>query len=1027
MALGRFSAIMAVIPLVLLTADRAVGAMGKQAAGWRHSVVVEDGGTVRAWGDGRYGQLGNGNFDTGKVPAQVVGPGGKGVLNGIAAVSAGQHHTLALGEDGSVWAWGNNTFGQLGNGAWGMQRNSATPARVLGPGGQGFLEGAVAVAGGWDHSVAVLADGTVWAWGSRCQGQLGDGRRDANSWSTLPVPVAGPGGEGALSGIVAVACGAFHTVALRDDGALFSWGGNHEGQLGRGALADRMYRLRAQVPWTPRSAGRWSAALGYLYTNPSRRAAADRLEVTDEFDGPPLTVVADGADRRRQTARSRRRTDHVAMQATLDYPAQAEVGKAVVLDLKEILVGLHLRDDDFAEDIHLLLTNRDTGEQVRLDIGDGLALTLALPAPVVGPEGQGSLGGVHAIAAGVYHTVALGEDGRVWAWGYNATGQLGNGTRTGTGVPTPMVAGEKGGDFLGGIVAVAAGYESTYALDEGRRAWACGWNVYGQLGAAEEAHSAAGYPAVKQVRTGAEPAVPAEGLASIAAGAYHALAGTRAGALLAWGHNGFGQLGDGTVRDRAVAVPAAALAAGFQAAPQGRPARLAPPPPAVELRFAELAPDEPNVFNALKHGATGDGVHLDQPALQRAIDAAHEAGGGVVLLPPGTYRTGTLRLLSNVRLHLDQGATILGSTNRDHYQVGQSRPGVIVAQDAENIAITGKGVINGRGYFCPNRGWRHYLLGIYDSTGITIEGIATKNAGSWTQHYVNCRELIIRGVTVNSVRPRRNNDGIDLSGCRDVLIEGCIVASEDDAIVIKSQSADRVNRNIRAVNNTVYTMCNGFKLGTETRGDYETIACEDLRAFGGSTLAVWSVDGARVRGVEISKVRASDSRFALGICLGARLRASYFAEGERRVPGIMEGVTMRDIDIEMSDRSFRDVLIDHGIENAEIAHQLWARPAVASFISGLPGHKVRSVLLEDVRISYPGGGAAELADIKVPERATAYPNAGMFGPLPAWGLYLRDAEAVTLRRLRLELQSPDGRPALVNANLDEGELVIEKE
>jgi hypothetical protein len=258
-----------------------------------------------------------------------------------------------------------------------------------------------------------------------------------------------------------------------------------------------------------------------------------------------------------------------------------------------------------------------------------------------------------------------------------------------------------------------------------------------------------------------------------------------------------------------------------------------------------------------------------------------------------------------------------------------------------------------------------------------------------------------------------------------VLIEGCIVASEDDAIVIKSQRADLVNRNIRAVNNTVYTMCNGYKLGTETRGDFENMVCEDLRAFGGSTLAVWSVDGSRVRGVRISKVRGADSRFALGVRLGARLRDSYFAEGEERVPGIMEDVVMRDIEIEMSERSFRDTLLDHGIENAEIAHQLVARPAAAAFISGLPGHPVRRVVLEDVRISHPGGGTEDEGLIEVPERPAAYPNAAMFGRLPAWGLYLRDAEGITLRNLMLELRAPDGRPPVKNENLAEGELAIE--
>ena len=220
-------------------------------------------------------------------------------------------------------------------------------------------------------------------------------------------------------------------------------------------------------------------------------------------------------------------------------------------------------------------------------------------------------------------------------------------------------------------------------------------------------------------------------------------------------------------------------------------------------------------------------------------------------------------------------------------------------------------------------------------------------------------------------------------------------------------------------------MCNGYKLGTETRGDFENMICDDLRAYGGSTIAIWSVDGSRVRGVEVSNVQASDSRFAIGVRLGARLRESYFGEGETRVPGIMEDVVIRDVDIEMSDRSFRDVLLDHGIDNAEIAHELMARPAAASFISGLPEHPVRNVLLENVRIAHPGGGTEDEVLIEVPERATAYPNAAMFGRLPAWGFYLRDAQGITLRNLVLELMAPDGRPPIHNEDLPDDEVTIE--
>jgi alpha-tubulin suppressor-like RCC1 family protein len=695
----RFPVMVAAVAVCLSAMEMRVEAVTMVAAGWRHSVALDDDGRLRAWGEGRMGQTGNGEFAIADRPVTVVGPDGEGALTGVVSVAAGLFHTLAIREDGSVWAWGANSFGQLGNGRWGPDAHSAVPVQVLGLDGEGHLEGAIAVSGGWDHSVALLEDGTVVAWGSRCQGQLGDGLRDSNSWSEHPVRVRGPNGEGRLGGGTALACGAHHTVVLREDGTLLAWGGNFEGQLGRGHTGDRgrMHRVSFELAWTPPTAGHWSIALGYTYTDPSHRDVADRVELVDEFDGPPLEVVTEATAVDRRTGRFSRDENHVLMRATLTYPARAPVGESVVLELQEILVGLNTADDDFAEEIHLLLTNRETGEQVRLDAGDGTALALARPAPVIGPDGDGVLEDILAVAAGVYHTVALREDGSVWAWGHNSTGQLGDGTRGTTATPVQMAAGEQGEGHLERIAAVAAGFESSYALGEDGRVWACGWNVYGQLGAALPASAATGHPEIRQVVTGSETAGPLEEITAIAAGTYHALARNASGDLLAWGHNGFGQLGDGTVRDRASAVPVVALESGFEPEPPRLPTGVAPPAPVVDLQHAEVDAAAGNVLNVLEHGAKGDGVHLDWEALQGAIDAAHEAGGGVVLLPPGTYRTGSLELLGGVRLHLEEGATLLGSTNRDHYQRGRARPGVIWAEGADNIAITGQGVIDGQG------------------------------------------------------------------------------------------------------------------------------------------------------------------------------------------------------------------------------------------------------------------------------------------------------------------------------------------
>jgi hypothetical protein len=411
-------------------------------------------------------------------------------------------------------------------------------------------------------------------------------------------------------------------------------------------------------------------------------------------------------------------------------------------------------------------------------------------------------------------------------------------------------------------------------------------------------------------------------------------------------------------------------------------------------------------------GATGS--HLDQQALQSAIEAAHDAGGGTVVVPQGVYRTGTLRLLSGVRLHLAEGATILGSTNRAHY----NPTALIYAREADGIAITGTGTLDANGGFVTSRGWRHNIIRMEDCTGVTVEGVATINSGSWSQHYVRCRELTLRNVDLTCTRPGRNNDGLDITGCENVLIEGCVVASDDDCIVIKSFAAREMNRNVVARNNIVYAYASGFKLGTETRSIYEGIVCDGLQAFGGTTLGLYSVDGANTRGVRVENVFARASRCVLGVALGARLREGYFAEGEERVAGSLEDVIVRNVDARVEALPYRDVLQAHGIAGAEMAHQLTVRPLATSFVSGLPETPIRNVLLEDIRISHPGGGTEEEARVAVPERPEAYPAAGMFGPLPAWGLYLRHAEGVTLRDVEFDLRGTDARPAMVDETRD---------
>lgn len=165
-----------------------------------------------------------------------------GNLGGIVAVDGWRYQSVALREDGSVWTWGLNDVGQLGDGSWASR---CEPGPVRDSTGTGCLTGVVGIAAGGEHMVAVKSDGTAWAWGSNVHGQLGDGTCVT---SNLPVQVVGPGGEGVLTDVVEVGAGVRFTAALRSDGTVWTWGRSLYGQLGDGTYGHlRWSRFPVQV------------------------------------------------------------------------------------------------------------------------------------------------------------------------------------------------------------------------------------------------------------------------------------------------------------------------------------------------------------------------------------------------------------------------------------------------------------------------------------------------------------------------------------------------------------------------------------------------------------------------------------------------------------------------------------------------------------------------------------------------------------------------------------------------------------
>lgn len=326
--------------------------------------------TAWAWGANDGGQLGNGQSADSPVPVQVID------LSKVVAVAAGEDHSLALLNDGTVWAWGLGTSGQLGHGQF---TSSNEPVQVIN------LSNVKAIAAGAVHSLALLNDGTVRAWGLGADGQLGNGQSGEGLYSPVPVQVS------SLNNVKAIAAGTSHSLALLNDGTVWGWGNNGNGQLG----VDDINYLFSPVPVQARNLTRVTAiACGWFYS----------LAI-----GEGGTVWTWGDNSAGQLGR-----------ATGGFTFSSMPGQ--VLDIINISIS-----SIAAGAFHTIAAT--TGGAVwawGLNSQGQLAINPSTPGSPIPVEVTG-LSGVAIVAAGGNYSVVTRSDGSVWAWGENTSGQLGRG------------------------------------------------------------------------------------------------------------------------------------------------------------------------------------------------------------------------------------------------------------------------------------------------------------------------------------------------------------------------------------------------------------------------------------------------------------------------------------------------------------------------------------------------------------------------------------------------------------------------
>jgi len=238
------------------------------------------------------------------------------------------------------------------------------------------------------------------------------------------------------------------------------------------------------------------------------------------------------------------------------------------------------------------------------------------------------------------------------------------------------------------------------------------------------------------------------------------------------------------------------------------------------LISSAMALDQGFVFNVKTFGAVGDSATMNTKTIQKAIDECAQNGGGTVYFPPGKYVTGSLILKSNVQLKLEANSYILGSQNLADY----NPPHLIYAKEAENIAITGFGEINGRGeiFWRGKEGPYHRpenLICFDDCNNVRIKDITITNSPNWDIRLNRCDWVFIDGIRIFNFMDAPNTDGIDPISCANVFISNCYIETGDDAICLKSSEKDKPCENIIVTNCVLISDDSAIKCGTGSKGE----------------------------------------------------------------------------------------------------------------------------------------------------------------------------------------------------------------
>jgi polygalacturonase len=431
-------------------------------------------------------------------------------------------------------------------------------------------------------------------------------------------------------------------------------------------------------------------------------------------------------------------------------------------------------------------------------------------------------------------------------------------------------------------------------------------------------------------------------------------------------------------------------------------------------------------YSIRDYGATSDTTRLSTVAINHAVEACYKHGGGRVVIPAGNYKSGTINLKSNVELYFLSGAALYASTSTKDFP-RQAQPAyrsqkdlggwyaLIYAEGADNIGITGYGTIDGQG---ASQAPRPELLG-GDQDGrprnilfisckrVHVKDITLRNAGVWNQHYLNCEDVKVTGIQVFN-HSNRNNDGIDIDGCRRFILSDSIIDSDDDGVVLKSTGPAGCE-DVLINNCVISSFTNALKCGTESTGGFKNIIFSNCTVkpsvstvksvfkapdHGITAISLEIVDGGVMDNVQVSNINIEGTECPIYVRLGNRAR-KHRADAPEPQYGQMRNVFISNV-----------TAVNTG--------------NYTSSVTGVPGSPIENITLSNINIIHKGGlkAGSYLADAAmVKEDEKGYPEPTVWKNLPAAAFFLRHVQQADFQHCSFNSVLDDPRKPLVTTDV----------